>query len=379
MLPYRLALIARAAAPLALALALPACSGSGPEDPPPTMTFTEYREAYEQALCEWRVGCKLEESLEKCREWTFLDREGSYTEAALEKGTLLFHGDLAQGCLDELKALSCLREDPTGTPTCLDVLEGQVAPEEPCMLSAECALDGVCGKDPSCVDMCCAGECRVLPGPLKIGEDCTNPTRTCEDGSFCQVDPITFQLTVCAPKVGLGGSCAFDGSAACSDDTYCRFDTGLCTARIPEGADCYNYSDACTAPAVCVYFGDYPNYNASCRSPAALGAPCSVELYNRACLDLGAVCNPGTGVCEDGPEIGAPCVDSRCGGAAYCDYETNVCRGYAALGTPCGYLNGDVACGGALQCDNDVCTAPSYLEDACPVPGQPYTAEQGEG
>lgn len=371
MLPYRLALLA---APLLAALTTAGCSSDGPEDPGPTMTFTEYRDAYEQALCEWRVGCKLEESLEKCRAWTYLDREGSYTESALEAGTVIFHDDKAQGCLDEIKALSCLQEDPNGTPTCTEVLEGRVAPEDPCMVSAECALDGVCGKDPNCVDMCCAGECRVLAAPLKVGEDCTNVNRTCEDDAFCLLDN-NFQRTVCAAKVPVGGFCGYDGVIVCTDDAYCNYNTGSCTARIPEGSDCTDNGNACLAPSECVFVGDYPNYSAFCRAPAALGAPCALELYNRACLDLGAVCNPNTLLCEIGPDIGVPCLDYRCAGYAYCDYETSICRGYAELGTPCGYLNGDVQCGGALQCDNDVCTAPAYNDDACPVPGMPFDAE----
>lgn len=381
MRPYSLAPTpSRSARALAFALALglplvQACEGGG-STPEPTMTYAEYVDAYEQTICEWRVACKLETSVDQCREWFFVDRTDSYTSSALAAGTIVYHGDKAQPCLDELAARTCGRDEPLDAPTCAEVLEGRVAPEDPCMIAAECALNGVCGKDPNCVDMCCAGECRVLPEPIKVGEDCSNPNRECEAGTFCAIDDVTFMRTVCTPRIAVGGACG-NGLVACIEDAYCDFDTGVCAERLPVGSPCDN-GNACAPPARCEWNG----FTQYCYAPAALGEACDPEVGYDACKDFSTWCNPSSRICELAADVGQPCAAVNCVDYAYCDGQ--ICQAFAAAGQPCGF-NGDydnytyVPCGGNLVCDNDsACVTPAYPEDACEVPGMPYEADTGE-
>jgi hypothetical protein len=75
-----------------------------------------------------------------------------------------------------------------------------------------------CGVDRRCVP---------VPG---IGESCKGSTR-CKEGAFCDLDGT------CRPQRDTG-SCVADGFYACSERTYCDFDSSECQPKKADGAVC---------------------------------------------------------------------------------------------------------------------------------------------
>lgn len=363
----------------ALALVFTAgCEGGAGEPDEPEILYEDYASALEDAQCTWRTQCNLEESVESCREITFIDRSDTYFSAAVEAGTIRFDGAAAYRCVEEIVARGCERTEPAA-PSCAEVFVGQVGPEDPCMLSDECVEDGVCGFDPNCVEQCCAGACRLLPGPAEIGESCVNQNVECVEGAFCARDPMTFQRTVCAAKVEIGGSC--DGNVECEDAGFCNFNSARCETRLGEGEVCFGLGNACAEGFYCDWVGD--NYEDQRCTPSAgvalLGEPCLPDLGKWGCAEHGVICSPGA-VCVLAPGADEPCIGFQCAEYADCN-DANVCASGAALGERCGYLDESysdyIPCAGSLVCDGEFdfelrCVEPQFSADVCEVPGEPF-------
>ena len=245
------------------------------------------------------------------------------------------------------------------------------------MLSAECVEDGVCGFDPTCGDECCAGACRILPGPAEIGESCVNQNVTCVEGSFCVIDPMTFQRTVCGARAPLGAACG-DGFTECVEDGFCDFDVGLCQPRRGDGELC-DGGNSCQEGLFCDWVGD-DYIERRCRAafvPVPLGGACEPELGAWGCAEHGVVCSQA-GVCIVAPGPGEPCVGYECAAYAECSNGTT-CVGDVGLGESCGWdasYDTYTSCAGDLVCEggdvDGVCVEPTFAEDACEVPGEPF-------
>lgn len=380
------ALFGRAATPLggraSVLLGALACASllAACETPPlaaPSVAYEDYRASYERALCEWRASCNLEESAERCIETRLLDRADDYVERAIEAGTIRYDGEMGYQCILEIRERTCdwMVEDPT--PSCPHVFEGRVAPEEPCLISDECIGGGTCGFNPlTCTEMCCAGECRLPRPPAEVGDSCASNTIDCAEGTYCAIDPMTFQRTVCVAGGKVGAACGGDTNAGCDVDGYCDFNMGICRPKIAAGAVC-QYSDSCQAPGRCEYV-DQNYVEQRCVVPVALGEACNRIVGDFACKDFGARCGV-SGVCELAPGAGEPCPDEACAAFAYCVDGT--CALAVDEGGACGWTGGDyyggyVPCAGDLRCDSvdydsSVCVIPESENASCEVPGQP--------
>ncbi len=347
------------------------CTGGAPE-----IAYEDYAAALEGAACEWQTACNLSPSEDSCRETHFFDRKDPYVSAAIEAGTVVFDSVAAYRCVDEVRARSCDRTEPSA-PSCAEVFLGQVAPEEPCLIDDECVGDGLCGFDPNCTDQCCAGACRLLPGPVEIGESCVNTVVDCVEGAYCKIDAMTNQRTVCTAELPLGSSCTFGDQ--CVDAAYCDFSTEQCVTKVGEGELCPFGQGTCQDGLYCDWVGqDYEEQRCILLVPfVALGEPCDTNIGNVACADVGALCSDA-GICVLAPAVGEACVDNRC--AAYASCADGTCIANADEGKKCGVLDGDyglyVWCQGELVCDNSdqpsgFCVVPEYSADACEAPGIP--------
>jgi len=388
MIAFRLFLknrdVCRTLAAFALVFTAGCEGGGGGEPAEPEILYEDYAAAFEDAWCTWRAQCNLEESVESCREISYIDRDDTYVSAAVEAGTIRFDGAAAYRCLEETLARGCERAEPAA-PSCAEVLVGQVGPEDPCMISDECVEGGVCGFDPSCADECCAGACRLLPGPAEVGESCVNQNVDCVEGAYCARDPMTFQRTVCTAQVAIGGACS--DSNMCEDAGFCNFNNGLCEPRLGEGASCFGAGNACAEGLRCEWVGGdsyEEQYCVSSVSQALLGELCQADLGQWGCAEHGVICSLDS-VCVLAPGANEPCVDFDCADYAYCN-DANVCVVGASLGEPCGYrdnsYSGYVHCAGALICGGDSefsqkCVDPQFSADLCEVPGTPFNSSSG--
>jgi hypothetical protein len=359
---------------LLLLAAAPGCERSSVVADP-EIAYHDYAASIEAAQCEWRARCNLDASVESCRARLLLDRDAPYLDAAVAAETVRYHGDAAYRCVDEYAARSCERypeDDPL--PSCAEIFEGQVAPEDPCMIDSECVDDGVCGINPNdCVDdaQCCAGACRLLPGKVAQGESCTNQFAECEDGTYCARDPMTNQRTVCTANRPIGALCDF--SDRCVDEGYCSFMTGYCEAKLGAGEACWG-QDWCADGLRCLWDG-----SADTCTPltlgAALGEPCSTQAGYDACADIGAWCSNTSDTCVLLPGDGEPCLDGyRC--ADFADCWGDACVTRPGLGEPC-----DGSCAEGLFCDWDggmICASPVFAVDECEVPGEPFDAKSDD-
>lgn len=370
-------------------------SSGGDTDAPPTgaVELEDFFERAEAAYCEWQVECSGYGAVNRCRAVNHLDQRLSfarltgvgsgesvptaYLAEAVAVGRIGYDPEKAGLCLDYVRQRGCDRpglQEPSaealaGQQACLGVLTGRMGRNGPCLSALECADTAVCGYDPSCVDMCCVGACRVLPAPLAVGEPCgVNPNQGCELGSYCAFDPNTFQSTVCTKLPTVGQSCADAGG--CDGDARCDYnlEDPLCVALGATGAPCYGDYD-CARPGVCQRDMNYDN--GRCRLPAEEGEPCDPGSPDDVCRRFDNYCDPASNTCAPWPDVGQPCPQYGCRGDLFCA-DAGLCSPVADAGEPCGYLNGEfVPCSGDHDCDysqdQPTCRAPSGAS-LCPVP-----------
>lgn len=145
-------------------------------------------------------------------------------EDAIERGTIIYHGDLAADCLAAFEAQTCDEIQSVGDPPvegCENIFEGTLADDAECVTDAECA-SGFCDGDSINGD---PGVCRTQPGD---GEACE--TFDCADGFYCEND-IGGEGT-CMPAKADGADCNFDED--CQSDN-CD-DSNLCAPAAPDCA-----------------------------------------------------------------------------------------------------------------------------------------------
>jgi hypothetical protein len=141
---------------------------------------------------------------------------------AVDRGTLIYDGELAADCFAAFEAASCEEVDGfnsggAAVPECEDIFEGQLADGETCVTDLEC-VSGTCDGDSLNGD---PGVCATPPGE---GEPCE--TFDCADGFYCD---DSGGEGVCAPAQADGAGCSFDDD--CQSDNC---DQGTCMPRAPE-------------------------------------------------------------------------------------------------------------------------------------------------
>lgn len=342
---------------LSLGTAVMACSPS----------IGDYPREFEEAVCKWQWTCHQYERKGDCVDARTIDRdpEYDYLARAVAAGNVDYDADAAAECLEAIAERSCDAEVVT-PEVCNRVFKGRVGKNAPCLSTAECAGDAVCGFSPNCGDdQCCVGACRVFAEPLAVGEPCSFSGTDCVEEAYCATDPVTFMPTVCTKRVAAGGDCS--NGERCVEDAQC--DGAKCRAvelRGP-GERCDEEYVACEEPGYCDY---RPDGNAVCVVAGGIGSPCTSSSD---CARLDSFCDAPSGLCTLLPGPGQPCADgyeclpyATCDGAYYDEFGeqegSSVCVARARLGEKCGPAEGDqraVDCLGDMICgDAGRCVLP---------------------
>lgn len=363
---------------------------AGPE-PLVDVPLEEFFAKAEEAYCAWQVNCHGFGGAGRCASVTHFDVRmsigaiagvGSYdlfTPAyiieAVEIGRIEYDSVAAATCLNFAAARTCeygglhewTEEELAGQAACLGVFQGRMGKNGPCSTALECAEEAICGFNPNCTDMCCAGACRVLAPPIPLGEPCGMTNASCEAESYCGVDLVCVEL----PKIGESCEQSFDcaGDGSC---TYTDNDTLECVAPAAEGESCDNIQ--CERGLACLYDQDF--FAATCVRPADEGEPCMVSFDSGGtCKRFDNYCDPVTATCKVLPGNGESCDYVSCRGDFFCAYSVGQkCSPVADEGEGCDYNGSDyVPCSGDNQCSYDgntsVCVVPTG--EQCPPPSDP--------
>jgi hypothetical protein len=333
-----------------------------------TTTMEEYPRDLEEAICEWQHGCHLFERQRDCVAALAIDRDPAfdYLRIAVDAGRIEFDADAAERCFDAIRERGCEERYPDEEPACAAVLRGRMGRNGPCMASAECADDGICGFDPSCSEQCCVGACRVRADPLAIGEPCGGSISCVEEG-YCDFASAT---PLCVKRVEAGGDCSL--GQACDESSGCDGATCRAYKDVEEGERCDGSYTRCVEPARCFYEADDVE---RCRIAPQLGAPCDRE--GPSCARFDTHCDEVSKLCVLLPTPGAGCGDGQCAEYASCENLTgggsSTCARKAAAGEVCGYIEAEeryAECLGDLQCDETArCALPIFEQgELCPVP-----------
>lgn len=378
-------------------------SGTGTDTgdiPAGDIELDEFFGLAEAAYCEWAVECHGFGVVERCGAVMHIEERMSmrllagvgpseaipaaYYKDAVEIGRIVYDKKLAASCLEYVRTRSCDRpqyhetteEELAGQLACTSLFQGRMGKNGPCMSALECAETAICGFDPTCVDMCCVGACRVLAEPLKLGEDCSNGNQACEPGTYCAFDPNLGVSTVCSTPPTAGQPCP---DYVCGGGALCEFDgnTQVCVAPRPSGTPC-DYDDQCDNGLSCVHDQNYEN--GVCLRPADQGEACDPLSPDTVCRRFDNHCDPGSKVCAPLPGNGEPCFEYNCRGDFFCADNNGQqrCSPVADAGEGCGYVpsNGNyIPCSGDSVCagenfDAQSCVAPG-ADAPCPVPADP--------
>lgn len=393
---------------LIAALVLAACNGGGEgtgsesgtstgDIPSGDIELDDFFGLAEVAFCEWAVQCHAFGVEARCASVMHFENQlnmywltgvganeavpTAYYKEAVELGRLAYDKQAAAACLAYVQTRSCdvarfhetTEEEAAGQLACAEVFTGRMGRNGPCLSALECAGTAICGFDPTCVDMCCVGACRVLAEPLKLGDDCGVGSQVCGSGTYCRFDSNT-GMGVCSEPPGVGQPCP---DAVCDDDSLCLWngETQTCVALRPAGKPC-DWDDQCERGLTCKHDQNYEN--GVCYRPADEGEACDPNSPDQVCRRFDNYCDPGTKICGPLPGNGEPCFEWSCRGDFFCVDGTQRCSPVADEGEGCGYqpnTGNYVPCSGDNVCvgdefDAQSCVAPSG-DSACPVPADP--------
>jgi hypothetical protein len=332
---------------------------AGPPDasyPPPWFRDGGYGSAgaeafcqsYLEALCGRYVRCGIAAGQDACVRsgaWFIVEYCLDHLGPGEDQGVIRFDEAAAEVCLSQIEnASACTNDDNILAEfrTCSDAIQGQVAPGEPCLSSAECAAPHYCtaqtcpgtctplaqqGQWPLAFDGCAnglvfdwgTGTCEL---PAGTGEDCGDAfdqLRACVAGYFCDHGTCTPRKALGEPCTGTHeceialrctGTCEPLGSVGdactghdCLYDLRCESEellgSGICTASKSQGQSCWMDYE-CDEALICV--GSKLDVKGTCEIPKEVGQDCT---GNDPCAD-GLYCD-ATEACAPQREGGAPC------------------------------------------------------------------------
>ncbi|HEY0137126.1 MAG TPA: hypothetical protein VGB85_23745 [Nannocystis sp.] len=338
----------------------------------PAPAIEDYPAELEEAYCQWQHGCHQYESVRDCIDDNAIERDPGYMYllAAQAAGHVEYDREQAARCLDAMQGRSCEYEEEAFS-ACDNVFRGRIGRNGPCMSTAECAGNAVCGFDPTCTDMCCVGACRVFADPLAVGEPCSS-SAGCVPEAYCAFDPSTGAPTVCTALVEAGGDCSF--GQGCVEEAICDGERCRKFELRGPGEDCLGDFVDCAPPGECLSSAEG---RWRCVAPPQLGAPCDDRI---SCARFDTFCDPNSQLCTLLPGPGQGCGASDCVPYAQCQSEVEgavdseiayTCVAKAGEGEPCGSRDDQyVECRPPFQCvDGETCTLPEVESGpACPVP-----------
>lgn len=255
---------------------------------------------------------------------------------AIAKGTVVYHGEKAQACLDAMQAQDCSLMVNRASVVCEDALEGKVAEGAACTINTEC-----------------------------VGRDYCKSTGTCPGK--------------CAPLEATNGPCY--SNDACQDGLTCNKATtpGACQPPAIEGKACQATANDCGPNLICWGRGGPANTPGTCKTSAALfvgsdGSTCGVGASDTLCK-TGSTCaidtvgNPSTYKCAPSSAANAACkpgFPNACPSGQYCDAPnlmkgdaTGTCKPLPTELQPCttdAFTKNE--CLALLKCDMSVAAQP---------------------
>ncbi len=335
----------------ALALLAAACSGGGGGDNPVdggggTTSAPETAAAYCDQL--WTAYAAR---------WAACDRGSAAHYAAyfdptlhcadaveaIAAGRATYQRSSAAACLDFVAGASCdeLEADVDGrspAPACLAAVAGALGTGASCYSNESCASDACLGNAFTCPSTCAPRQ--GLGGSCALGE-------ACAPGLHCEhvMGLATFQT--CQPLAATGGRCM--GDADCEPRLFCDYDL------FPYACQPRKTSGSCTYDSECAIA--YACLGSSCVLPAGQGDPCTPGTNQ---CGAGLWCSGGH--CVDGATAGyscasvageqVPCIGSRC------DPVSSRCVAWSE-GSACNF---SWECAPTMACDANQCATP------CPEP-----------
>jgi hypothetical protein len=249
--------------------------------------------------------------------------------AAFSEGRATFDEQVAEGCMEAIKASIC--GEDFAADACDGLVTGMVADDANCVMGGECAEDGsTCAS----LDTECYGTC----GGTVCGDQVCPSNQRCDFGT-----------ETCVNYAGDGEACELSGECDPSMDLACNYDpdaaSGTCVAEgsVAAGEFCANDS-VCAADHYCAD-------DDTCQPDRQDGESCGFGE----CAE-GLVCNydfdasMGTCVAEESVAQDEFCYDSTvCAAGLYCDISEDVCKpADKAAGEDCVF---DLECDGDLVCN----------------------------
>jgi hypothetical protein len=269
------------------------------------------------AFCDAYVRCGLISDLETCRMLNLIDLTVANTVAAVAAGKVIYHGDKARECFDQLSGTTCDRtmvfSNRNRPIACDQTFEGTVGDAGACAFNEEC-ISKDCNL-PSCApNTCCMGTCvgGMAPARAALGQSCSTAI-TCNAG-YCNAT-----TSVCTAFLADGAPCT---SAASCDSNVCLT---TCQPLVPVNG-------ACTPMTVCRDIGDTCNsVSMTCIPRGQLGATCASSND----CPLTALCD-ATQKCVAGPKLGDTCSGAgSCVDQSYCEASTMKCTAPKPDGATC--------------------------------------------
>ena len=280
-------------------------SGSGGDD---AFDMDDFVERLAKVRCDNLVRCypTLGWTWEyECRAWMparLRSRFFASIPALLEKGSVSYHPERVQQCLDDLATQECAAINATRLASCESIFEGSSAGE--CTSDFECAsghccggtctddatLGAACRRDEDCESslVCSKNECSPRS---TVGQPCNGDG--CEYGLVCDKvreiceDPTGHTYGLDEDPAPSGAECtASTDMAFCPDWGFCRLSGGLLQ------------TDNCIGASVCTMIRVPSEW--ICKELVDLGEECSNDAE---CVPLTRC----TGTCDPLKENGAEC------------------------------------------------------------------------
>jgi hypothetical protein len=226
------------AAALALGCSGGAVGGGDGGDGGSSVPFDRFGSAFAAAYCHQMFMCcnadeltsidatAVDEASCQSGMTAFFSGKLAVTQAEIDAGLVVYHGDRARACLDKLAALSCRQwvadDRMIRFAECRDIVEGTLATGSGCATSGECS-SGHCGTSTGA---------RICTPRSQLGESCD--FAECVAGLACRIDESGDAL-VCGQALADGTRCIDSRDCVSS---FCIADgAGLAFCGLPPFCD----------------------------------------------------------------------------------------------------------------------------------------------
>jgi hypothetical protein len=300
--------------------------------------------AYRNCMGEYHDALSGREDCETLYQRSIEDRYLSLIEQAIEDGTITYHGDRVQGCLDDVTGRSCAELNDRSS-ACDGVFEGSAKDGDDCELDEECPAGSFCKREASC-----PGSCAPRAG---AGDDCFGENDHCQSGLVCSET-----TDKCVQPAGEGEACEGGSYPNCAPGLICagqretpQPQPGACTPPDQvfvnaEGADCdLEATKLCKVGLSCTVSldpGPPPRARQTCEKPLGSGAECTLGVPDRC---------PDDEYCDLGPDPG--------------NFIGGTCKPLLGPGEACGAARAGNACQAYSVCDGGTCKEMQRLGGSC--------------